>query len=68
MVVENENNLSAGILDLFKVLKCIYRDEVEGQLSLWSPLIYTSPKEIMTKFSFICLIIPRSGILLTNIN
>lgn len=39
MVMEDENTLSTCILDLFKILKCcIYRDEVEGQLSLWEPL------------------------------
>lgn len=52
MVMEDENTLSAYILDLFKILKCcICRDEVEGQLSLWDLFIYGSPKEIIrTKF------------------
>lgn len=39
IVMEDGNTLSAGILDIFKILKCcICRDEVEGQLFLWDLL------------------------------
>ena len=39
MVMEDENTLSAYILDLFKILKYyICRDGAEGQLSLWDLL------------------------------